>query len=221
MRSPIGSRSSFALLLSLALLGPGRAALAVIPEPPPSLETLFARVARLPGVEARFQEERRVALLRAPLQSEGEVFFVPPDRLARRTDRPIPSLLLVDGDRLWFGDAEHHASVDLDANPVLRPLLEGVRTVLAGDLDALRRNYDLEFIPREATGGWCLRLKPKLELLARVLARIEVHGVDVRLSEVRVTETRGDETLTRFSEVDTHRHFSADELSRLFDASMH
>lgn len=184
---------------------------------PPSLESLFARVARLPGLEARFEEERRLALLAAPLRSEGRIYFAPPARLLRRTEKPLASVVLLDGDRLWFGDAKGKTGLELGASPVLRAFVESFTDVLSGDLEGLRERYELRFEPAEG-GAWSLVLTPRVASLAQLLARIEVRGVDVRVSEVRVVEARGDETVTRFSEMNVDRRFGSDELARLFDA---
>ena len=209
------ARATCPLLLASASLAQGASA----GDGPPALETLFARVSRIPGLEARFQEERRLALLAVPLRSEGRLYFAPPARLARRTERPVPALLLLDGDRLWFGDdAGGHSSVELDARPGPPCVfVEGFTSVLAGDLGALQRDFTLRFTPPGADGGWRLELTPRLETLTHVLARIEIRGIDIRISEVRVVEATGDETLTRFSEVNVDRHFDAAELARLFD----
>ena len=47
----------------------------------PTVETLLAEFSHMPGLEARFREEKRIALLVLPLVSEGTIHFAPPARL--------------------------------------------------------------------------------------------------------------------------------------------
>jgi outer membrane lipoprotein-sorting protein len=169
-------------------------------------------------MEARYEEERRLALLSAPLKSEGRIYFAPPAHLLRRTEKPLVSVVLLDGDRLWFGDAKGKTGLELGASPVVRAFVESFTQVLAGNLEALRQRYELRFEPAPDGPSWTLVLTPREASLAQRMARIEVRGVDVQISEVRVVESRGDETVTRFLEMNVDRHFGSDELARLFDA---
>lgn len=207
------------LLFVCALVAPYLSAETSEPNGAPiaTLEDLFARIAKFPGLEARFEEERRLALLAKPLRSEGRLYFLPPGRLTRRTEAPIPSVMILDGSKLWFGDDAGSRAVALDTNPGLRAFVSGLTNVFAGDLPALKQDYDLRFAPPDATGTWELTLTPGREDLAKLLARIGIRGQDVHVLEVRVIEAGGDETRTRFFDVDPDRRFSAEERARLFD----
>jgi hypothetical protein len=52
--------------------------------------------------------------------------------------------------------------------------------------------------------------------MTQIIDRIEITGHDVTLETMRVIEIGGDETVTTFSEVDTKRHFTPQELKSLF-----
>ena len=65
------------------------------------------------GVRARFKEERQLSILTNPIQTEGELFFSPPNRLARHTRLPGQSSLIVDGDRLTLRDETGEQIVSL------------------------------------------------------------------------------------------------------------
>jgi hypothetical protein len=180
-----------------------------------SLEALIGRLASIPGLSARFSEEKRIAMLEAPLRSEGRIHFVPPDRLARHADSPVLSTLLLDGDRLEFGDPDGSETIDLGSNPVARAFADGLIRILAGDLPGLHRLYRVEFQP-ETEKPWQLRLEPRLDPVRRFLARLGLRGRGLRLEEFSVEEIGGDLTITRFQEVDMQRRFDQAELDRLF-----
>ena len=61
----------------------------------PALEQLLARFAAMSGLSARFREEKRMALLAAPLVSEGTLYFAPKGRLARHITAPAPATVLL------------------------------------------------------------------------------------------------------------------------------
>src|SRR5947207_3039459 len=52
--------------------------------------------ARAPG-KARFVERKYIAILDKPVESSGELRYIPPDRLEKRTLAPKPELLVLEG----------------------------------------------------------------------------------------------------------------------------
>jgi len=223
-RSPLRSaaRSGAALLLSISLAGlageAARAGSAEAPAPaPPGLEALLAGFRELPGVSARFREERRIALLREPLVSSGRVYFAPPDRLARHVEAPLRSTALLEGGELLYGgDGESHR-VDLATNPAVRAFVDAFRMLLAGDLAGLQALYEVGLAEDgEAPREWTVALRPRSAPLRGAIASIELQGRDRTLLELRIRETNGDETRMDFSEVRTDHRFTDAELAELF-----
>jgi hypothetical protein len=184
----------------------------------PTLESLLARFAGLPGLEARFVEEKRIALLAVPVRSEGRIYFAPPGRLLRRVTSPEASSALIDEGRLRMRQGERTEELSIDENPVLRGFIDSFRAVLAGDRAALERFYRAEVSarPEEGAGGWELRLRPRNGPLARFLREIRMRGTDATLREMRMVEVNGDETRTEFHDVNTRRRYEAAEARRLF-----
>ncbi len=182
--------------------------------PPPTLEGLLERFASSPGFEARFVEEKRIALLAVPVRSEGQIYFAPPGRLMRRVTRPDPSAALIAEGRLRMRQGDRIEELTIDDNPVLRGFIDSFRAVLAGDRAALARFYDATYTP--SAEGWTLVLRPRGGALARFLREIWLRGDGVVIREMRMTEVNGDETRTTFSEVDTRRRFSAAEARAIF-----
>jgi hypothetical protein len=182
------------------------------------LELLLAGFAALPGLSAQFQQERHLSLLQEPLVSSGVLYFAPPDRLLQRVDEPVESALLVNGDRLTFSGPGGLRTIELDSHPFVRAFVDSARLLLAGNLDSLRETYGIGF---EAAGSptareWRIRLRPLTPPLVETVAAIEVRGRGQTLHQFRLEEVRGDETVTRFSGVDTTRRFDDGELAELF-----
>jgi outer membrane lipoprotein-sorting protein len=187
---------------------------------PPTLDSLLARFAAMPGLEARFTEEKRIALLAMPVRSEGQLFFAPPGRLLRRVERPEPSVALIDGDQLRMRQGDRTETISMSNNAVLRGFIDSFRAVLAGDRAALERYYRAELVPLpDRADGWELRLRPRNRDLARFLRQIRMRGDGVTLREMWMTEVNGDETHTVFADVNTARRFSRSEAGRIFRIS--
>ena len=181
----------------------------------PTLEGLLARFAALPGLEASFREEKRIALLALPVRSEGRIFFSE-DRVMRRVERPDPSLALIANGRLRMRNGDRTEELDIDENPVLRGFVDSFRAVLAGDRARLERFYRAELTAGEGEHGWQLRLVPRDAALRRFLREIRMSGQGVTIHEMRMIEVSGDETRTEFFDVNTRRRFSASESRRIF-----
>jgi hypothetical protein len=210
----------FALAALLALPAPPASAAEAAPAPATSVEQLISRLRAMPGFSAAFEEEKQIALLALPLRARGSVHFIPPDRLLRRVTEPEPSLLELDADRLVYTDAESSESLDLGANAMARVFAHTFTDVLAGDLERLRRTYEIEFRPEQAgpptpETAWQLELVPSDPALARAIERISLRGHGLLLIDLLVREASGDSTLTRFAAVDPSHHFEDAEIRRL------
>lgn len=209
-------------LLAALLLGatPAPVPASSPPSPPAAavttLDDLLGGLARLPGFEASFREEKTLALLEAPLVSQGTLHFAPPSLLARHMTSPSRGSLVIDGTTMRFGQAGKPAgSVDLARSPVARLFAESFVLVLRGDRPALERIYKLEWRPATA-GRWQLTLTPKPPEMARLIAHIVLRGAGLGIRELDIEETGGDRSHTTFGAVNLERRYSADERVRIF-----
>jgi hypothetical protein len=177
------------------------------------LERLLLGMATSAGVEAAFTERRELALLSAPLESRGRLYFVPPDRLARFTDVPAATALLIDGERVRFREGSE-PELDLSGNPMTRPFVENLVVLWSGDRERLERLYRVRL--SQDGSRWQLALEPRGAPLDRVIAEIRLRGEDSSLREMLVRDRDGDLTTTHFHDVASDRAFTPEELERLF-----
>jgi hypothetical protein len=215
-------RLTLAIVCALAPVARGTAA--AEPSTTPSdrlrlVDELLASFRSVAGMEAHFREEKRLALLRAPLISEGQLYFLAPDRLARHVTGPWPSVMVITGSAVSFQDAAHRTqALSLDQNPVVRLFVDSFLKILAGDAAALSRIYDMSATSGPG-GAWALQLKPKAPPLSQLVAEVDLRGRGAIMDRLRVLEVGGDETLTMFTAVDIHRRFDPEEQRRLFAPS--
>ena len=182
-----------------------------------TLDGLLARFRGIPGLYARYREDKRIALLAEPIVSEGTVHYAPPRRMARHTRTPSPSHVVLDADTLRFSDGTTTQQIDVGASPVVRALAESFLDVLAGDRVALERSFVVDF---RADGGsrtsWKLGLVPRTAALLSVLTAIDFEGDGLVVSRMRIREASGDEGVTTFSDVDVGHRYSPEEAARVF-----
>jgi hypothetical protein len=207
---------TFVLLAARAEAAPGaRAAPPEARTADARLDELLAQWKRAPGLYARFREEKHLAMLDAPLVTEGAIYFSPPLRLARRTEGPAAATLLIDGNQLQFGDGSGHQSVDLGTNPVARLFVDGFVKLLAGDRAGLERIFKVQLAARPG-GAWRLTLTPRVAPMDKVIKELSLSGAGLVLAEMELRKTNGDWTRTAFSAVDVNRRYTPAELGRFF-----
>ena len=173
----------------------------------------------MPGLEARFREEKHIALLARPLTSEGRLFFTHPGLLLRRVETPRPSEVIINSERVVLRDASGEQALDLRARKDLRPFVESLTWILAGNQKALDGVYAVTFEPERGKEPWQLTLKPKVEPLSRLIAHIRIQGSGYAVARIEVMETNGDSTLTTILDANPRRTFDAAERTKLFGAS--
>jgi len=206
--------ASFALAGALLLARGAAAAEAARPTATPTLEALMAGMAETSGVMAGFLERKEIALLSEPIETHGQLVFVPPDHLVRTTDSPSRSRLVIAGERFAFRDAAGGDAVDLSANPLAREFVENFIVLFNGDLAKLRERYEPTFSATGAT--WSLVLRPRHHPLADLIDSITLEGSGAMLKRMEMLEHDGDRTTTTFQDVVVDRRFTPEEIERLF-----
>jgi hypothetical protein len=199
-----------------------------------SLDSLLARFRAIPGLFARYREEKHIAILAAPLVSEGTVHYAPPQRIARHAQTPSPSSVVFDGTTLRFGDPKSEQRIDVGANPALRAFVDSFLFVLAGDRAGLERTFVVDFRHLDGTSPaspergqhqtttppasprWELSLVPRDPRLLGILREVRFTGDGVVVSQMRIREASGDEGVTTFTDVDAAHRYSTAEAARVF-----
>jgi len=211
-------------LSSIAALAGASAIAAEAPAPeersPPAcaldVATVLRSLAALPGVEARFVEERHIVLLERPLQTSGVIYYAAPDLFARHTEAPSASVLVVEARQVRLIRGDDQETIPIDVAPIVKPLLRGFLAVLQGDLDALGADYSLALQPDPDCVRWVLTLTPRAAPLQDAVARIVVEGQGALVAATELVERNGDRTRTVYTTVDPARTFTAAEKTTVF-----
>jgi hypothetical protein len=154
---------------------------------------LMQSLAQRGAERASFVEKKFIAILDQPLESSGELRYVPPDRLEKRTVRPRPELLVLDGDRLSIERGKQKHSLRLQEYPEIAAVVDSLRGTLAGDRKALERVYRLEL--HGSPERWTLVMFPADPKLAAMVLRIDVTGTSDRVRSVEILQADGDRSV--------------------------
>jgi len=207
------------LLVAFVLFSDGTGAGVASADPPAepaptTLEGLMAHFARSGGVRASFRETRRLSILVAPIDTQGFLYFSPPDRLARVKTQPGNSKVVVQGTHVIFEDETGRRELDLRSSDIARGLVGNLMVLLRGDLAELRLRYAITYV---ADGeSWRLDLVPRARELRSLIELVRATGLGGRLMGMETRETNGDATVTHFSEVESGLDFDVDGSDSVF-----
>ncbi|MEO5661004.1 MAG: LolA-related protein [Polaromonas sp.] len=165
------------------------------------LQQLMQTLAQNKSGRATFVEAKHIALLDKPVESSGELLFTAPDRLEKRTIKPKPEAMIVNGDELLIERGRQKYKLQLQAYPELAAFINSIRGTLAGDRQALESHYRLSL---EGTAEhWTLQLLPLDEKMQAVIKRIRIAGVRDEVRSIEVSQADGDSSLMTVEKMPT------------------
>ena len=154
---------------------------------------LMSLLAKNPPGNATYSEIKHLALLDAPVESSGELRFVPPRYLERRTTAPGREVLIADGDSLVLERGGRRMTLSMRDQPEIAVLVESIRATLAGDRGTLETLHALSVAG--GIEGWTLTLLPRVPAAARLVTRIDVSGKQARIHRIEIQMVGGDRSL--------------------------
>lgn len=185
------AQCALAALFAVALTAHAAHAAPMAPAEP--LAQLLAEFAQHPHAHARFAEQTTSRVLAHAVDTTGELSFDAPDHLEKRTLTPVAEDLVVEGENVTMTRGQHRRSFQIGDFPGLRPLLEGLRATLAGDLAALTAHFAVSCEPTDA--GWLLTLRPLPGDRQPLFQRIQIRGRDGRVQSLQIERGDGERSL--------------------------
>jgi outer membrane lipoprotein-sorting protein len=183
-----------------------------------TVDELLDGFAKMPGLYAEFRQESFFGLLAEPLVDTGTIHYAD-GKLARRTQSPTPSVVVMDDKGIEYSDGRTVERIDLAGKPAVKQFVDAFTRIFAGDRKGLDALYRVEFAAGEGR-SWTLTLVPKVSPMDQIIAKVVVSGTELEIATMRVVETGGDETVTSFSKVDTARKYTKVDKQQLFSAAL-
>lgn len=157
------------------------------------IQQLMDSLAQNRSSQASFVEKKTIAILERPVESSGQLFYTAPDHLEKRTLKPKPESMVIDGGDLLIERGRQKHRLQLQAYPELAAFIDSIRGTLAGDRQALERNYQLSL---EGTAErWTLQLLPRDDKMLAVVQRIRIAGARDQVRSIEITQADGDSSL--------------------------
>ncbi len=157
------------------------------------LGDLMAGLAAHKGGRAKFVEKKYISLLDKPVVSTGEMSYVAPDRLEKRTLTPKPEILVLDRDKVSIEREQQKLTISLANQPEALAFVDSIRGTLSGNRAALEKNYALHLTG--TAEKWVLTLLPSDQRIAAVILRIVVSGSRNQVLGIEYLQADGDRSV--------------------------
>jgi outer membrane lipoprotein-sorting protein len=155
------------------------------------LAQITARLAKTEITQGDFQQVKQLKILRKPLISTGTFTYHQSKGVIWKTLTPVASLLLLNDTHLLTGQGEQAVPVAFG---------KVFKAMLGGDLNQLTEGFSITGSDQEP--AWQLELKPKDELLKKIISSIMLSG-DNELRFLEIQEAGGNLTRIKFDQI-TH-----------------
>jgi outer membrane lipoprotein carrier protein len=175
------------------------------PLSPADVKNLLARIrqerAAAPQVQADFQEEKTMRLMKKPIVSSGKASFQMPNKFRREVKGSSPSVTVSDGQQLWiyypnFKSAERYS---LGKRSPLDSVIAAINTAL--NLENVEGSFHIaatKIDPPQA--GYELDLTPRSPSMKRMFQKLKVQiNDDLLLQRTEMLQPNGDRIVTVYS----------------------
>ena len=159
-----------------------------------SVADLMKLLAQQKSRKATFVEKKYIAALEQPLESSGELMFVAPDRLEKRTLKPKPESVTLEGDKLILERRNgRKMTLALSERPEVSGFVESMRATLLGNLSALEQFYELSL--DGSVEAWKLSLTPRQPQMLKIISSIHIVGARDFVETIEFQQADGDRSV--------------------------
>ncbi len=163
------------------------------------LEDVLDQLSSVSEVFATFTEIKTYSLLNEKIKLSGQLEYIAPDTLIKKTTQPEAEYLKVTGDTLIVKKTEGEEQQLLLSNyPLIEVFVEAYRGVLSGNLRKLEQYYAVEFVDTLPSGQqenklkWVIKLTPTDEEVLEYIQTIIIDGAGETINKVTTLESGGD-----------------------------
>lgn len=164
------------------------------------LPQLMTELARNQGGRALFTERKYIALLDKPVVSSGEMRYVAPDYLEKRTLTPRLEVMVLDKDEISLERGKQKITLRLREQPEVLAFVASIRGTLSGNRAALEQNYALHLSGQR--DNWTLNLSPSNPRIAELVTRITISGIRQQVRSIEYLQADGDRSVMSIEPVD-------------------
>ena len=163
------------------------------------LDVLAKRASEVTALSARFEQVKRMEMIKGELVSHGKFLYSKENKIAFMYEKPGKYSMIMNGSYMKMVTASGTSTMNLSANPVMKQMQELITAVFTGELKE-SGNYDILFSMEDDKIN--ASVKPKSARLQSVISVIIiVFSKDSGdILEISVKEGSGGTTNYRFFE---------------------
>jgi outer membrane lipoprotein-sorting protein len=162
------------------------------------LKEVGAARAKLKTLSGPFTQERTIGLLASKISSTGKLALVRPDRLLWELDAPDSVSYWIGSEGLAYKGKQGQGRLPITSK--IAPALDDLRTLLGGDLSALRARYEMKDVT--SGKGFAFEAVPKTKENARFQKIVLELAEDLmRPKHVTLVESARDKTEIAFGDL--------------------
>jgi outer membrane lipoprotein-sorting protein len=177
------------------------------------LADLGKRLGAMKTLRARFEQKKHLDVFDDVVTSEGTLLLAAPDRLRWQYDRPLRTVLIVNGERARRERTTRKGittgrTYDLEDEPVTGITARQVFLWTRGDFERARKDHDLELVSEKPL---VLRATPRSSAVKEIVRAVDLRFAQDRsaLEAVTLRETSGARTDIAFRDVEVDPRLAA------------
>ena len=178
-----------------------------------TLEGVCASLASRPNTVGDFIQTKTIQTNGRKLKSTGK-YIICPEGILWRTEKPIPSSLILTKDTMIQISANGNKSVMSGKdNQIFANISETLSSVFSGDVAALKKNFVCEF-SSDQNDNWSVCLTPKDKTIASVMKTLVLSGTNLKnavMTNLVMTEASENAITYEFINQKYPEELSADE----------
>ena len=184
-------------------------------QPVTTLEGVCASLAARPNTTGDFTQTKTIQTNGRKLKSTGK-YIICPEGIVWKTERPVPSSLILTKDKMIQVAANGKKSVmDGKDNQIFSNISEILSSVFSGNAASIRKNFNCDFQMKN-DGEWSVSLEPKDSTIASLMNTLVLSGTctnsnDAEMKSLVISETSGNTISYEFTNQKYPEELSADE----------
>ena len=184
-------------------------------QPVTTLEGVCASLSAHPNTTGDFTQTKTIQTNGRKLKSTGK-YIICPEGIGWKTERPVPSSLILTKDKMIQVAANGKKSVmDGKDNQIFSNISEILNSVFSGNAASIRKNFNCDFQIKN-DGEWSVSLEPKDSTIASVMNTLVLSGTctnsnDAEMKSLVISETSGNTISYEFTNQKYPEELSADE----------
>ena len=158
----------------------------------------------LKDMQCDFEQVKRMKMMRKDMVSKGLMYYKTPNQLRWEYTTPYNYVFLLNKGEVNIKSSKSSKKVDVKENKIFQQVTKIILGCITGD--GLRSEIDFRVEIYQSGSGYSAKLYPKKKELKQIYQHIEIffNASLTMVSQVRMVEKTGDETLVKLLNVKTN-----------------